>query len=71
MKYSNQPTITIPSKSNFLKTFEFYFLFDRLIKSLQFSLLCRMNHSEAIAKATELFKSIPPGYFNNEEVDIT
>ncbi|CAF1247472.1 unnamed protein product [Rotaria sordida] len=37
----------------------------KLVKSLQFALLCRMNHQSAIEKASALFKSIPIEYFNN------
>ncbi|CAF1531968.1 unnamed protein product [Adineta steineri] len=42
----------------------------KLVKSLQFALLCRMNHRGAIEKASLLFQSIPKEYFNNDNVDI-
>lgn len=42
----------------------------KLIKGLQFSLLCRMNDSNAIERASELFRSIPIAYFNNSDVNI-
>ncbi|CAF3811776.1 unnamed protein product [Rotaria sp. Silwood1] len=41
----------------------------KLVKSLQFAFLCRMNHQGAIEKASTLFKSIPIEYFNNGNVD--
>jgi len=42
----------------------------RLIKGLQYSFLCRMNYTEAIQRASQLFQSIPIEYFNNSEIDI-
>ncbi|CAF1059093.1 unnamed protein product [Adineta ricciae] len=42
----------------------------KLLKSLKFGLLCRMNHAGALQKASELFKSIPIEYFNNSNVVI-
>jgi hypothetical protein len=42
----------------------------RLIKSLQFEFLCRMNHPDAIEKAHTLFQGIPVEYFNNTNVDV-
>ncbi|CAF4170650.1 unnamed protein product, partial [Adineta steineri] len=42
----------------------------KLVKSLQFALLCRMNHRGAIENASLLFQSIPKEYFNNDNVDI-
>lgn len=42
----------------------------KLVKSLQYDLLCRMNHSEALQQASTLFRSIPVEYFNNADVSI-
>ncbi|CAF3867869.1 unnamed protein product [Rotaria magnacalcarata] len=42
----------------------------KLLRGLQFSFLCRMDHKEAIEKASALFRSIPVEYFNDSNVDI-
>ncbi|UJR08425.1 hypothetical protein I4U23_012695 [Adineta vaga] len=42
----------------------------KLVKSLKFELLCRMNHTDALQKASELFKTIPIEYFNNSNAMI-
>ncbi|UJR17738.1 hypothetical protein I4U23_004636 [Adineta vaga] len=42
----------------------------KLVKSLRFALLCRMNHVPAILKASMLFQSIPKEYFNNSNINI-
>jgi hypothetical protein len=52
------------------KNLFFYLLNNRLIKGLQFSLICRMNYTEAIERASTLFQSIPIEYFNNSDVNI-
>jgi hypothetical protein len=60
-------------KTNFLMIrccFSIRFYRSRLVKGLQFELLCRMNHPDAIQQATILFKSIPIDYFNNTDVNI-
>ncbi|CAF1380877.1 unnamed protein product, partial [Didymodactylos carnosus] len=40
---------------------------ERLLRALQFSSLCRMNSTDALKKASELFKSIPLSYFQNND----
>ncbi|CAF1318772.1 unnamed protein product [Adineta ricciae] len=42
----------------------------KLVKSLQFALLCRMNYSDALDKASLFFRSIPKDYFNNTNDNI-
>lgn len=42
----------------------------KLLSGLKFSFLCRMDHEEAIEKASALFRSIPIDYFNGKDVDI-
>ncbi|CAF1112484.1 unnamed protein product [Adineta ricciae] len=41
----------------------------RLIKGIRFAFLCRMDHKDAIKRASELFRSIPVEYFNGGQVD--
>jgi hypothetical protein len=37
----------------------------RLLKSMFFELLCRVQNPDALNKATELFRLIPSSYFSN------
>jgi len=37
----------------------------RLLKSMLFELLCRVQNPDALNKATELFRQIPSSYFSN------
>ncbi|CAF1636307.1 unnamed protein product [Rotaria magnacalcarata] len=43
---------------------------EKLVKGILFTLLCRMNHPDAIERASGLFKSIPIAHFNNSDVAI-
>ena len=39
-------------------------VFSRLIRSMIFELLCRVQNTDALNKATEFFRQIPPSYFS-------
>jgi len=40
-------------------------IYFRLLKSMFFELLCRVQNPDALNKATELFRLIPSSYFSN------
>ncbi|CAF0931516.1 unnamed protein product [Rotaria sordida] len=42
---------------------------EKLLKSMFFELLCRVQNTEALNKATELFRRIPSSYFYNSSGD--